>query len=278
MGSAFLCCFIILSLLNHNLSIYGLLLLQRNHANRYIFGPEPDKWDENIIAYVHACVQELCDLKRSVDNEVSFVDQKGTHLLRSISLAQNELDSLKSDVNKLREELREKEEENSLLSHNLSFLYESCLSSIDEAEANFTNRNERDLHATSIINEAHIRSLAERLVGAIQSEGKTRELKSTIMELQRELQEKDFQISQISSELSSQIRDGEEKIHELEKQVEAIGNEKTELQLHVSQLQEVEFSSNRLRERVSYYTDMLAKKEQGNWTYHISFFCLFDST
>lgn len=246
-------------------------MLQRNHANHYIFGPKPDEWDENIIAYIHACVQELCNLKRSVDNEASLVDQKETHLLRSLSFARKEFNSLKSDVNKLRKEMGEKEEENSLLSHNLSLLYETCSSSIDEAEADYTNRYDRDLHATPLINEARIRSLAERLVGVIRSEGRMTELKSTIMELQREVQEKDLQVSQISSELSSQIRDGEEKIRELEKHVKALGNEKATLQLRVSQLQEIEFSSNQLHERVSYYTDMLAKKEQGSWTKHIYF-------
>jgi uncharacterized protein (DUF3084 family) len=246
--------------------ICRLSLLQRNHANHYLFGPKPDEWDENLIAYVHTCVQELNDLKRNADNEASLVDQKGTHLLRSMSFAQNELESLKSEINKLSKEIRTKEEENSLLSHNLSLLFKSCSSSIDEAELDFTSRHERDLHATPIINENHIRSLAERLDSAIRSEGRTRELKSTIMELQRELQEKDFQASQISSELSAQIRDGEDKIRELEKQVEAIGKEKAALQLRVTQLQDAEFSSNHLRERVSYYTDMLAKKEQGSWT------------
>ncbi|KAF3325573.1 hypothetical protein FCM35_KLT08653 [Carex littledalei] len=245
------------SLLEEDISVR-----KRNHANHYIFGPKPDEWDENIIAYIHACVQELCDLKRSVDNEASLLDQKGTHLLRSLSLARKELDSLKSDVNKLRKEMGEKEEENSLLSHNLSLLYESCSNSIDEAEADYTNRFDRDLHATPLINEARIRSLAERLVGVIRSEGRMTELKSTIMELQREVQEKDLRVSQISSELSSQIRDGEEKIREMEKHVKALGNDKATLQLRVSQLQEVEFLSNQLHERVGYYTDMLAKKEQ----------------
>jgi golgin subfamily B member 1 len=248
-------------------------LLQRNQANHYLFGPMPDEWDKNLIAYVHTCVQELNDLKISSDNEASLVDQKGTNLLRSMSFAQNELESLKSEINKLSKEIRIKEEDNSVLSHNLSLLYKSCSSSIDEVEADFTSRHERDFHATPIINEDCIRSLVERLVSAIRSEARTRGLKSTIMELQRELQEKDFRVSQISSELSAQIRDGEEKIRELEKQVEAIENEKTALQLHVTQLQDVELSSNQLRERVSYYTDMLAKKEQGSWiqTY---IFCL----
>ncbi|KAJ4763635.1 nucleoporin [Rhynchospora pubera] len=246
-----------LSLLDNDLSTR-----QRNHANHYPFGPKPDEWDENIIAYIRACAQELHDLKISIDNTASLVDQKGSHLLRSMSFAQKELESLQSDVNKLRTEMREKEEEKSLLSHNLSLLYESCSRIIDEAEADLTNRPWGALQATPLMNEDHIQSLVERLVGAIRSEVRTKELKSTIMELQRELQEKDLQVSQISSELSSQIRDSEKKVHELEKQVEAMGSEKAALQLHVNQLQDVEFSSNQLRERVSYYTDILAKKEQ----------------
>ncbi|KAJ3698697.1 hypothetical protein LUZ61_002402 [Rhynchospora tenuis] len=235
---------------------------QSNHANHYPFGPKPDEWDENIIAYIHACAQDLSDLKTSIDNAASLVDQKGTHLLRSMSFAQKELESLQSDVNKLRTEMREKEEEKSLLSHHLSLLYESCSRLIDEAEADLTNRPWHDLHATPLMNEAHIQLLVERLVGAIRSEVRTKELKSTIVELQRELQEKDLQVTQISSELSSQIRDSEKKVRELEKQVDAMGSEKAALQLHLSQLQDVEFSSNQLRERVSYYTDILAKKEQ----------------
>ncbi|KAJ1698239.1 hypothetical protein LUZ63_006751 [Rhynchospora breviuscula] len=235
---------------------------QRNHSTHYPFGLKLDEWDENIIAYICACAQELHDLKISIDNAASLVDQKGSHLLRSMSFAQKELESLQSDVNKLRTEMREKEEEKSLLSHNLSLLYESCSRIIDEAEADLTNRPWRDLQATPLMNEDHIQSLVERLVGAIRSEVRTKELKSTIMELQRELQEKDLQVSRISSELSSQIRDSEEKVRELEKQVEAMGSEKAALQLHVNQLQDVEFSSNQLRERVSYYTDILAKKEQ----------------
>lgn len=240
---------------------------------------------------VSDCVKDCNDLKRNIDEHGFSIDQKATELSGIMSNLQsrftsqnNELESLKEHIVELQSEIKEKEEESLSMRRNMSLLYEACSTSVSEIEEMTgmgSGNRSYSVGQNHLSSDDHIKSVVEQLGAAVKttrysSEGNTKELKATVLELQQELQGKDVQISTISSELASQIREGESyakqlsveledarmEIHNLEKHVEMLLNQKKALETQVSELKDLETVASEQHGRIKKLTDELSRKDQ----------------
>ncbi|KAB2072238.1 hypothetical protein ES319_A07G002500v1 [Gossypium barbadense] len=108
------------------------------------------------------------------------------------------------------------------------------------------------------------------------AEGSQREMKITVENLRKDLQEKDIQKDQIFAELVGQIKLAEAAamnysrdlqssktlVHDLEKELEVVKEENKSLQQRVKELQDVHANSVELHDRVKSLTDVLSSKDQ----------------
>ncbi|XP_047078738.1 centromere protein F [Lolium rigidum] len=240
---------------------------------------------------VSDCVKDCNDLKRNIDEHGFSIDQKATELSGIMSNLQsrftsqnNELESLKENIVELQSEIKEKEEENLSMRRNMSLLYEACTNSVSEIEGMTgmgSGNRSYSVGQNHLSSDDHIKSVVEQLGAAVKTtrysnEGNTKELKATVLELQQELQGKDVQISTISSELASQIREAESyakqlsveledarmEIHNLEKHVEVLLNQKKALETQVSDLKDLETVASEQHGRIKELTDELSRKDQ----------------
>ncbi|KAM0891940.1 hypothetical protein ACQ4PT_026100 [Festuca glaucescens] len=238
------------------------------------------------------CVKDCNDHKRNIDEHGFSIDQKATELsgimpnLQSRFTSQNnELESLKENIVELQSEIKEKEEESLSMRRNMSLLYEACTNSVSKIEGMTgmgSGNRSYSVGQNHLSSEDHIKSVVEQLGAAVKTtrysnEGNTKELKATVLELQQELQGKDVQISTISSELASQIREAESyakqlsvehedarmEIHNLEKHVEVFLNQKKSLETQVSDLKDLETVASEQHGRIKELTDELSRKDQG---------------
>ncbi|XP_062224074.1 COP1-interactive protein 1 isoform X2 [Phragmites australis] len=228
------------------------------------------------------CVNDCNDLKRSIDEHGFSVEQKATELFDVMSNLQNrftsqhnELESLREKLVELQSEMKEKDDEIVSMRTNMSLLYEACTSSVAEVEG---------MTVIYPVNRSYvdcIKSIVEQLVVTVKTyrnsnEGSTKELKATVLELQQELQVKDVQISTISSELSSQLREAESSAKQLsveledarmelcnlEKQVDVLHNQKKALETQVNDLKDMEAVASEQHGRMKELTDELSRKDQ----------------
>uniref|UniRef100_A0ACD5Z229 Uncharacterized protein n=1 Tax=Avena sativa TaxID=4498 RepID=A0ACD5Z229_AVESA len=240
---------------------------------------------------VSDCVKDCNDLKRNIDEHGFSIDQKATELSGIMSNLQsrftsqnNELESLKENIVELQSEIKEKEEESLSMRRNMSLLYEACSTSVSEIEGMTgmgSGNRSYSVGQNHLSSDDHIKSVVEQLRAAVKTtrysnEGNTKELKATVLELQQELQGKDVQISTISSELASQIREAESyakqlsveledarmEIHNLEKHVEMLLNQKEALETQVRELKDLETVASEQHGRIKKLTDELSKKDQ----------------
>ncbi|KAM3240006.1 hypothetical protein ACQJBY_053596 [Aegilops geniculata] len=240
---------------------------------------------------VSDCVKDCNDLKRNIDEHGFSIDQKARELAEVMSNLQNrftsqnnELESLRENILELQSEIKEKEEESSSLRRNMSLLYEACASSVSEIEGMTgmgSGTGSYSVGQNHLFSYDHIKSVVERLGATVKTtqysnEGNTKELKATVLELQQELQEKDVQISTISSELASQIREAESyakqlsveledarmQVHNLEEHVEMLLNQKKALETQASELKDLETVASEQHGRIKELTDELSRKDQ----------------
>ncbi|KAF7088729.1 hypothetical protein CFC21_091803 [Triticum aestivum] len=166
----------------------------------------------------------------------------------------------------------------------MSLLYEACASSVSEIEGMTgmgSGTGSYSVGQNHLFSYDHIKSVVERLGAAVKTtqysnEGNTKELKATVLELQQELQGKDVQISTISSELASQIREAESyakqlsveledarmQVHNLEEHVEMLLNQKKALETQASELKDLETVASEQHGRIKELTDELSRKDQ----------------
>ncbi|XP_073010197.1 uncharacterized protein [Typha latifolia] len=260
-----------------------------------------------VCRAVFDCLMEYNGLKRGIDEHAFSIEEQAVRLLKIVGTVQRkyasqneQLESLKGSVTGLELEMQEKGNEICSMCKNLSLLYEACSKSLAEAERTCYHVREFDqqeagaaLKLSGYINgqghpwhtfpvtEEDVRSMADKLGATIKgmsnkSEDNSRELKETVLELQRELQEKDIQMNRNYAELISQIRAAEtvakqssvdldiakSKINDLEKQVDMMENNKKLLELRIGELKDNEASSNELQEKIKHLTDLLTVKEQ----------------
>ncbi|XP_026663084.2 golgin subfamily A member 4-like [Phoenix dactylifera] len=247
----------------------------------------------------------------SVDQQATHLLQIMETIQRKLASQREGSDSLKRDLTGLELMIKEKENQICSMYRNLSLLYEACSSSISEIEnrkaqivenslpsgehalektgtvlklPSYTNKQEHPDGYTYSFTDDCIRLMADKLVSAVKgtgiidemAEGNQRELKATILDLQRELQEKDIQMNRICEDLVSQIRDAETatrrsssdldsaetKIHNLEKHVEVMEEDKKLLELRVHELKDLGDSLLELQGKIKSLTDALTAKNQ----------------
>ncbi|KAL5213073.1 hypothetical protein ABZP36_023920 [Zizania latifolia] len=237
------------------------------------------------------CVKDCNDLKRRIHEHGFSVDQKAAELFDVMSNLQNkftsqnnELGSLRDNIVELQSEIKQRDEDILSMHRNMSLLYEACTSSVAEIEG--MTGIESGNQSCSIVQkhlsaDDHIKSVVNQLVAAIKTtqnsnEGNTKELKANVLELQQELQEKHIQISTISAELASHVREAEcstkqlsvelensrMEVHNLQKHAETLLNQKNTLETQVSELKDMEGVAHEQHGRIKELSDELSRKDQ----------------
>ncbi|XP_057958272.1 trans-Golgi network-localized SYP41-interacting protein 1 isoform X2 [Malania oleifera] len=225
---------------------------------------------------------------------------------REMSSQKESADFMKRDITRLESIEKQKDSEIFIMKRNIALLHEACSSSILEIKDKKAQLLGQSLAAgnlgldmklanpdrgnlltgqTPMDPEENIRALADRLLSAVKDfasmqneivEGSQKEMKVTISNLQRELQEKDIQKDRICMELVTQIKEAEAsatsyaadlqsaetRMHDLKKQVEALEEERNLLEQRVKELRNGEGTLVGLQDRVKALTDVLAAKEQ----------------
>lgn len=227
-------------------------------------------------------------------------------MLREVASQRSSLESIKGDNIRLESIRKEKDMEEVVLRRNISLLYEACTSSYMEIESRKSQLvgetfaaedlrfNLPALPTAEAVNssgvalssyEESVKILADKLLVAVKDfvdigtkgvEGHHKEMKTTILDLQKELQEKDIQRERICMELVSQIKEAEATAancsrdlqsmtnyaHDLENKLEALGKDKSLLGQRLAELQQEHLSSIQLRDQVKSLTAVVAAKEQ----------------
>lgn len=258
---------------------------------------------------------EITALKEKLIVHPKSLYEQGHNIWNVLGVLHRERNSRKESFEAMRRNImhieatgKEKDMEIVVLRRNIALLYEVCANSVLEIE----NRK-AELFGNSIAtadprtnlkpviladggltfsgeksasSEEHIRTMADKLLSTMKefssmraeiSEGSQREMKMTIANLRKELQEKDIQKDQICMELVGQIKLAEAAatnysqdlessktlVHNLEKELEVMREEQESLQQRVKELQDVQANTVELQDRLKSLTDMLSSKDQG---------------
>ncbi|OMO86138.1 Prefoldin [Corchorus capsularis] len=202
---------------------------------------------------------------------------------------------------------KEKDREILVLRRNIGSLYEACAKSVLEIEnrkAELLGSNlatadlGTDLKPVTLadgglpfsgentpFSEEHIKTMGDKLFSTMKefsslkaeiAEGSQREMKTTIANLRKELQEKDIQKDQICMELVGQIKSAEaaatnysrdlqsskKLVQNLQSELEVMREEQKSLQQRLKELQDVQVNTVELQDRVKSLTDVLLSKDQ----------------
>ncbi|KAM5565397.1 trans-Golgi network-localized SYP41-interacting protein 1-like [Rosa sericea] len=262
-----------------------------------------------ITHYVQELMTEIGVLKEKLDEHSMSLHEKSSSVSRLVAIVRGEISSKSESFEALRRDFlqmemvkKEKDKELLVLHRNAALLFEACTSSVVEinrrkAELVGNSWAVGDLGMTSktaelpafrgegeLYSEESVRSVADRLLSAASDfatltaeivEGSQKEMKLTISNLQKELQEKDVQKERIFMELVSQIKEAEATassysvdlessktlVHDLEKQLEAMKGERNLLEQRVKELEDGHATSDELQQRVRSLTDVLAAKD-----------------
>ncbi|GFP81629.1 hypothetical protein PHJA_000306200 [Phtheirospermum japonicum] len=247
--------------------------------------------------------ERLYNHSHLLQEEVSRLSEVLMNVHREYTSQKELYESMNRDVEKLKLIEKKKESESHILLGNISHLYETCASAISEIE-NWKDRvagnvsasrtPERDSKSQirnsfsnyiQIFDEEGIRGTCEKLLLLVRDfismqsefmEGGQREMKSTIINLQKELEEKDVQRERICTELVNQIKEAETNVknyshdlqqakthlHDSQRQLEAMVEERKVLEQRLKELQHHETNSVDLDQKVNSLTDALAAKTQ----------------
>ncbi|KAK3213021.1 hypothetical protein Dsin_017727 [Dipteronia sinensis] len=194
-----------------------------------------------------------------------------------------------------------------VLRRNIALLYEACNNSIMDIvnkKAELVGNNsvfgERGMSLNPVTSvdgdlpsggqslfnsEEYIKAIAGRLSSTLKDfavtksenvEGNLKEMKGTIADLQRELQEKDIQKDRICSELVAQIKGAEaaaqsylqdlqsekSRVYDMEQQLKAMEEERSLLEQRLKELQDDQATLTELQDRVKSLSDVLPAKDQ----------------
>lgn len=242
-----------------------------------------------------------------LDEGVKHVVELAGIVHREVTSHKKAYDSMKENIIRLECIEKEKAAEIGVLHANITLLYEACSSSVIEIEnwkADFVGNGlaAKDHGMTSeasvsvdggnvfsqqmlLSSDQRVSSMADRLLLVVKDfigtqdkivEAGYKEMKTTISNLQKELQEKDIQRDRICMELVSQIKEAEAaagshlqefqsanaRLHDLERQLQAVAEQRNILERRVKELQDGEAASKDLEERVKSLNELLAAKEQ----------------
>lgn len=261
---------------------------------------------QQLTEEISALKDRLHSHSMSLNSEFEQLTTVITSALREIVSQRTSLQSIKDEYTHLESTVKERDMEAVVLRMSLSLLFEACTSSIVEIENRRGRLGGESLAAGDVrVNlpalpspdggdfsgftlssyENCVKTLADGLLLAVKDiigistegvEGHTKEMRSRILNLQNELQEKDIQRERICMELVSQIKEAEATAancsqdlqsmknyaQDLETKLEVIGNERILLEQRVEELRQGFLSSVELGDKVKSLTDLVASKEQ----------------
>lgn len=242
--------------------------------------------------------------------------EEARHVSEVVKTIYREVDSLKqvsgakeNDLMQLGNIVKEKDSQLSIIRRNSSLLYEACTTSIMEIEnwkarqagnalateargINFKSHAYIDAENTwplgleSSNSEDDVRTVKEKLFSVVKDlinmqsevvEDSQKEMKAVIMNLQKELHEKDIQRDKISMEFVNQIKEAEavaknyfqdiqsakSMVDHLQSQIAVMEEERRALENRIKELEDQRTTFTEMEQRVASLTDMLAAKEQG---------------
>ncbi|XP_042036541.1 coiled-coil domain-containing protein 18-like [Salvia splendens] len=254
--------------------------------------------------------ERIHEHSRLLQEESSRLSEVVMNVHREYTSEKEFYESVKRDAEHFQSIDKEKESKLHILHGNISLLFESCASAISRlgnwkehmVENALASRSpQRNLNSqnqiggnisvgdASIFNVESIRSMCDKLslvvgdsismhtneLGRVMEVGQS-EMKSTIMNLQNELQEKDIQKEKICKELVGQIKEAETnaknylldlqqarvKLDASQRQLDVLGEERKLLEQRVKELQVNETNALDLQQKVNSLTDALAAKVQ----------------
>lgn len=268
---------------------------------------------------------EVGVLKEKLHKHSSLLQEQAANLFKVMSVVHKEINNLNESYEVMKKNIihvesteKEKDKELVALRKYIALLLEAFSSSVAEIESRKAELLGKNLAAgdlglksanlsggsfswqDDVSSEESIRTMADKLFLAVRDfsnmkaeivEGSQKEMKITIIDLQKELQEKEIQKERICMDLVNQIKEAEaaaarhsqdlqssrNRVHDLEKQVEVISVERSLLEQKVNELQGAHASSTELEDRITSLTDVLAAKDQGQLTFTsiVYLFCFF---
>ncbi|KAK8980379.1 hypothetical protein V6N11_061588 [Hibiscus sabdariffa] len=268
-----------------------------------------------IWHYLQILRTEITALKEKLIVQSKSLQEKGHGIWNVLGILYRERNSMTESFEAMKRNImhiesvgKEKDKEIVVLRRNITLLYETCANSVLEIEnqkaellgnnfvaADLVSNMKPVISAdgvlsfsgqNSVATEENIKTMADKLFSTVKDflnmkaeiiEGSEREMKITIANLQKELQEKDIQKDRMRMELVDQIKLAEVSaanhlrdlqssktlVHDLEKELETMREEQTSLQQRVKELQDVQANTVELQDRVKSFTDLLSSKDQG---------------
>ncbi|KAK0572554.1 hypothetical protein LWI29_033410 [Acer saccharum] len=257
---------------------------------------------------------DVVALKDKLHKHPISLQEKASNLSKVMEILRGEMnlqkksfEALKRDFTHVESVEREKDMEIVVLRKNIALLYEACNNSIMDIvnkKAELVGNNsvfgERgmSLNPVTSVNgdlpsggqalfnsEEYIKAIADRLSFTLKDfavtksenvEGNLKEMKATIADLQRELQEKDIQKDRICSELVAQIKGAEaaaqsylqdlqsekSRVYDMEQQLKVMEEERSLLEQRLKELQDDQATLTELQDRVKSLSDVLPAKDQ----------------
>ncbi|TKY58240.1 sporulation-specific protein 15 isoform X4 [Spatholobus suberectus] len=264
-----------------------------------------DHHDDNTIVEIfrlfghqlQELMVEISSLKERINTHSSLAQEQDKTLSKLMASIQREMTSQKELCETMKKEVSEQDGKLVALHGNIAHLYEACINSVivlengkvelvgKKVESSDLGINLETLSFDDGISEECIKTMTDRLLLAAKGftsikteflDANQKEMKVTITNLQRELQEKDVQRDRICLELVKQIKDAEIAAnshsqdlqalriqeHSLKKQVEAIEAERKILEQRVNELQDRQETAAELEQKMRSQTDLLTAKDQ----------------
>ncbi|KAK2453055.1 protein MLP1 [Trifolium repens] len=240
---------------------------------------------------------EVSSLKERILVHSSLAREQDKTLSKLMTNIQMEITSQRESCENMKKEVSKRDLQLVALRGNIAHLYESCINSVtalengkaelvgEKVEISDLGINLETPSFDDETSEKCIKTMADRLwlaangFTSIKTEfldANQKEMKATVTNLQRELQEKDVQRDRICADLVKQIKDAEAAAnsysqdleslrmeeHNLKKQVEVIEDEKKILEQRIKELQDRQGAAAELEDKVRSQTGLLAAKDQ----------------
>lgn len=268
---------------------------------------KPEK--EVLMPEVGALKERLYNHQHLLHKEAFRLSEVARTVRTEISSQKQSLEAMKRSVEQLESIEKERGSELFTMRRNVSLIYEAFNVAILEIENMKTHMAGNDLSSGALetklkslasvggggdhtgdscaFTEEGIRTIRDKLLLVMKDfismqtdilEVRQKEMKDTIFNLQKELQEKDIQRERICMDLVNQIKEADAKsrshledlqsvraqLHDLQKQVDVKEVEHQELEQRMKESQDREATSEALQQKVKSLSEVLAAKEQEN--------------
>lgn len=259
---------------------------------------------QELMSNVGALREKLHKHPKILHDKASNVFKVTDILCGELTSQKNSFEALKRDIARLESIEKEKDSDNVVLRRNIALLYEACANSIMEIENRKAGLVGSNLVAgdlgmtlnpatigeaglpfgsqTHLSSEEFIKAIADKLLSTMKDfammktefeDANLKEMKITIANMKRELQEKDIQRDRICSELVGQIKEAEAaarrysldvqsaetRIFDMEQQVKVVEEKRGLLEERLKELQDEQAILLESKDRV------LAAKDQGQF-------------